>query len=79
MNNNTRGFVALLFLEVIVPMTAPPTTHHPPSTRLLLRAAKQRRNGIAEPRSGWSDGEGERAERWRGGASEQPNTQVYVS
>jgi hypothetical protein len=24
MNNNTRGFVALLFLEVLVPMTAPP-------------------------------------------------------
>jgi hypothetical protein len=26
-----------------------------------IGAAKQRRNGIAEPRSGWSDGEGERA------------------
>ncbi len=33
-----------------------------------IGAAKQRRNGIAEPRSGRSDGEGERGERWRGGA-----------
>ena len=28
-----------------------------------IRAAKQRRNGIAEPRSGRSDGEGERKQR----------------
>ena len=28
-----------------------------------IRAAKQRRNGIAEPRSGRSDGEGEREQR----------------
>jgi len=34
-----------------------------------IRAAKQRRNGIAEPRSGRSDGEGERA--MSGGASER--------
>jgi hypothetical protein len=30
MNNNTRGFVALLFLDVLVPMTAPPTINHQP-------------------------------------------------
>jgi hypothetical protein len=34
---------------------------------MSIGAAKQRRNGIAEPRSGRSDVEGER-ERWRGGA-----------
>jgi hypothetical protein len=38
-----------------------------------IGAAKQRRSGIAEPRSGRSDGEGERAmerggERWSGGS-----------
>ena len=32
-----------------------------------IRAAKQRRNGIAEPRSGRSDGEGERGRRSSGG------------
>ena len=35
--------------------------------RRKIGQAKQWRNGIAEPRSGRSDGEGER-ERWRGGA-----------
>ena len=35
---------------------------------MTIRAAKQRRNGIAEPRSGRSDGEGEREQRRNGGA-----------
>jgi hypothetical protein len=38
MNNNTRGFVALLFLEVIVPMTAPPALNQ--ATALSGEAAE---------------------------------------
>ena len=58
MNNNTRGFVALLFLEVLVP-TSPPiyqhthptisTNLHPPDSALSSEA---RGSEIAEPRSG---------------------------
>jgi len=55
MNNNTRGFVALLFLEVLVPMTAQPTLNQ--ATALSGEAAEERNRGAAQ-----------RAERWRGGA-----------
>jgi len=63
MNNNTRGFVALLFLDVIVPMTAPPALN-----QATASSGEARGSEIAESRSGRSNV-----------ASEQLSTPVYVS
>jgi hypothetical protein len=43
MNNNTRGFVALLFLEVLVPTTVPPALNQ--ATALSGESAERWRWG----------------------------------
>ena len=66
MNNNTRGFVALLFLDVLVPMTAPPTINHQPGYCFERRSSggtesrSRAAGGAMERGSERSDGEGER-------------------
>lgn len=68
MNNNTRGFVALLFLEVLVSPSPPPaaaarppistnTDLAPPQTMpLYLYGAEERNRGVAQRTKRWSGG-----------------------
>ena len=79
MNNNTRGFVALLFLEVLVPTSPPPAaaahppiyqhTHPPPISTTNTDLAPPQTMPLylygAEERN---RGVAQRTKRWSGGA-----------